>query len=220
MTRTRPPPCGPSTATTLWTGDSVTLAYQYLVDEAGRTYEGRWSGNDGDPAHDAAGLGVTGAHVGGYNSGNVAMALLGTLTDSPPKPAAQGSLEDLLVDLGRRHGIDPQGSGTYTNPVNGATWTGPHVPGHRDWAATECPGGAFYELLPVVRANAAAKMAGASPSDTTSPSISDVRAENVSRTSASIRWSTNEAATSQVKYWVSGSSSVLDLSGHHTADGS
>lgn len=131
------------------------IGYQYLIDEAGRVYEGRWSGTDGDPAHDTAGRVVTGAHVGGMNSGNVGIALLGTLSDRQPTPAARGALEQLLRELTARHAISPTGSSTYVNPVSGATRTLPNIPGHRDWEATECPGAALYALLPSVRASVA-----------------------------------------------------------------
>jgi hypothetical protein len=131
------------------------IGYQYLVDESGRVYEGRWSGTDGDPAHDGAGNGVTAAHVAGYNSANLGIAMVGTFSEQPPTSSAQRSLESLLADLARRHGIDPQGSGPYTNPATGATWDGPNVAAHRDWAPTECPGEALYALLPRIRTNAA-----------------------------------------------------------------
>ena len=40
--------------------------------------------------------------------------------------------------------------------LNGLTKTVDTIPGHRDWAATECPGNTFYPKLPTVRRNAAA----------------------------------------------------------------
>jgi hypothetical protein len=144
------------------------IGYHYLIAEDGRVFEGRWSGADGDPAHDpTTGNVVTGAHVGGWNSGNVGVALLGTLTSQAPKPSARSSLESLLADLAGRHAIAPTGSGTYKNPVNGTTWTGPNIPGHRDFSATECPGGALYALLPSVRSAVAARLSG-TPTSTTS----------------------------------------------------
>jgi hypothetical protein len=146
------------------------IGYHFLVASDGRVFEGRWSGTDGDPAHDAPGAGgkvVTAAHVGGWNSGNVGVALLGTLTSQGPTAAARSSLESLLADLASRHGIDPKGASRYTNPVNGTTWTGPNIPGHRDFAATECPGGALYAQLPSVRSNVAARISG-TPTSTTS----------------------------------------------------
>ena len=146
------------------------IGYHFLVAEDGRVFEGRWSGTDGDPAHDATGKVVTAAHVGGWNSGNVGVAVLGNLTSQGPQPAARSSLESILADLAGRHAISPTGSGTYVNPVNGATWTGPNLPGHRDFAATACPGGALYAQLPSIRAAVADRLAGTPTSNTSTTS--------------------------------------------------
>jgi hypothetical protein len=180
------------------------IGYHYLIDESGRVYEGRWSGTDGDPAHDPSGAVVTAAHVGGYNSGNLGIALLGTLSSQPPTAAARTALEGLLRDLTARHGIDPQGTGLYTNPVNGVTKTVPNISGHRDWEATECPGGAFYAALPSIRAAVAS--GGSQPADTSPPVISNVRT-SATRSDATVSWSTDEPATSQVEWRRSGSTS-------------
>ena len=62
--------------------------------------------------------------------------------------AARGTLERLLAWIAGTHGIDPQGSSLYINPVSGLQATFPNITGHRDVAATGCPGGAFYTTLP------------------------------------------------------------------------
>ena len=73
----------------LWTSPH---GYQYLVDEFGIVYEGRWSGTTSTSCGTAGGTGadfahqdgtdrvVTGAHVAGWNSGNIGVALLGEFT--------------------------------------------------------------------------------------------------------------------------------------------
>ncbi|MGW0704559.1 N-acetylmuramoyl-L-alanine amidase [Streptomyces sp. NPDC002643] len=128
------------------------IGYNYLIDASGRVYEGRWSGTDGDPAHNAAGRLVTGAHIGGYNSGNVGICLLGSFNDTAPTSAARGALVQLLAELAVRHSIDPlQEKVVYVNPVSGAIWDGPAISGHRNWAATDCPGGTLYARLPAIR---------------------------------------------------------------------
>jgi hypothetical protein len=179
------------------------IGYQFLVDEAGHVYEGRHT--DGDPGtpmgFDGAGRAVVGAHVAGWNSGNVGISLLGTLTDRRPTAGAQRGLEQLLAALAARTGIGPTGSGTYTNPVSGSTWTGPNIPGHRDFAATECPGGITYALLPTIRQRVAARMAGTLVEDTTPPVISSVRTVP-SGTTATLTWTTaKDRSDSQVQYW-------------------
>ncbi|MDX3542336.1 peptidoglycan recognition family protein [Streptomyces europaeiscabiei] len=103
------------------TNDWGDIGCHFLVDEEGRIHEGRCSGDDGLPAHDASGRLVTAFHVGGFNSGNLGIALLGTYTERSPREAARASLKRLVKVLVRRHGVDPQARVTYTNhPVNGA----------------------------------------------------------------------------------------------------
>ncbi|QNP68998.1 N-acetylmuramoyl-L-alanine amidase [Streptomyces roseirectus] len=126
------------------------LGYHYLIDANGRVYEGRWSGTDGTPAHDAAGRLVTAAHIGSYNSGNLGIALLGTFTDTPVSAAARASLVQLLAELAARHSVDPLATVVYRNPVSGVTRTVAAISGHRDWAATQCPG-TLHADLPQLR---------------------------------------------------------------------
>ncbi|MGW4898247.1 peptidoglycan recognition protein family protein [Kitasatospora sp. NPDC004240] len=139
-------------AVTLDWGD---IGYHFLIDEAGRIYEGRWSGEDGLPAHDADGRLVTAFHTAGFNSGNLGVALLGTLTAQGPTEAARRSLTALLAVLSRTHGLDPQAGVTFVNPVNGVTRPVDMISGHRDWLATDCPGGVMYADLPALRTDVA-----------------------------------------------------------------
>lgn len=152
------------------------IGYQYLIDPNGVVYEGRYSGHtsascltaggDGsDFAHrgsdDAA---VTGAHVGGYNTGNLGIAMLGCFdstnatcqpgtygpNDTAPTAAAMTALEQLLAKLTTRHGLNPTGSTNYTNATT--TKLGiPIISGHRDWDATACPGDNVYSQLGSLR---------------------------------------------------------------------
>ncbi|MHC3470669.1 peptidoglycan recognition protein family protein [Streptomyces sp. 7R007] len=139
-------------AVTLDWGD---IGYHFLIDEAGTVYEGRYSGDDGVPAFDPAGDVVTAFHTAGYNSGNLGIALLGTLTDQGPTDAAKAALTRLIKVIARFKGLDPQAKITYTNPVNGVTKDVTTVGGHRDWLETECPGQTMYALLDEVRTAAA-----------------------------------------------------------------
>ncbi|MFF7391383.1 peptidoglycan recognition family protein [Streptomyces scabiei] len=133
------------------TNDWGDIGYHFLIDEEGRIYEGRYSGDDGLPAHDADGKVVTAFHVGGFNSGNLGIALLGTFTEQGPKEAARAALTRLVKVLVRQHGVDPQARVTYTNPVNGTQKEVAEISGHRDWMATECPGEVMYAELERLR---------------------------------------------------------------------
>lgn len=137
------------------------LGYHLLIDEAGRVYEGRWSGGDPipvfgpDPGPDGRPQMVTGAHVAGFNSGNIGVVLLGDFTDRLPTPAARAALDVVLAILAGVELLDPLGITDYVNPVSGVTATVSTISGHRDWAATQCPGNLFYPQLPQVRAEVA-----------------------------------------------------------------
>ena len=140
------------------------IGYNFLIDEAGNVYEGRasrtYANGEYPTGEDLEGRGVTAGHAYGYNSGTVGMALLGTLTSRDATAPARDALERLLAWKADRHGIDPQGSSLYTNPVNGTQATFPNVAGHRDVNSTECPGDAFYATLPSVRSSVAARISG------------------------------------------------------------
>lgn len=158
------------------------IGYHFLIGPAGQVYEGRWSGTDG--------------HVGGNNSGNLGVSLLGDFTATSPTAAARSSLESILTDLVTRHRIAPQATSTYVNPADSTiTKTLPNISGHRDWSATACPGDAFYPQLPSVRLAVDQRH---------TPVVSLVRSASITRRAATIRWSSDEPATSRVEYWTLG----------------
>ena len=155
------------------------IGYQYLVDGNGVVYEGRstgrtstsclYGGGDGsDFAHQAGtDAVVNGAHVTGFNAGNVGIALLGCFeassecTGDTTVPAPElDSLETLLGTLAARHHLDPQGQTHYVNPVSGATKDVATISAHRDWSATACPGSKLYAQLGTIRAEAARRTTG------------------------------------------------------------
>ncbi|MDP9019444.1 MAG: N-acetylmuramoyl-L-alanine amidase [Actinomycetota bacterium] len=192
------------------------IGYHYLIDESGVVYEGRWSGSksascemEGGDASDFAhettdldGDGVldemtTAAHTGGANSGNVGLALLGEFTDHPrtggdPKAAAVTALEDVLSELGQRHGLDPTGEVAYVNPVNGDQRLVDTISGHRDWTATECPGDNLFGQLPTIRTNVAAKMAAPGTGGSLTVHVGDL---DGSAATAKNQWYANVAVT-------------------------
>ena len=151
------------------------IGYNLLIDEAGVVYEGRYSGSS-YPVLGPTGLMTTAAHVQSYNTGNIGVCLLGYLNDAPPSPAAQDSLVTVLAYLAAVVGVNPVGTVNYYNPIaradgSHATATVVGVSGHRNWAATDCPGHALYPLLGQIRQRAAAAMPSApEPSQSTGTS--------------------------------------------------
>ncbi len=148
------------------------IGYNFLIDEAGRVYEGRssrpYAPGESPTGEDLNGNGVTAAHAQGFNSGTVGIALLGTLSTVDATAAARSTMERMLAWKADRHGIDPFGSSLFINPVNGTQKVFPNISGHRDVNATECPGGYFYGTLPALRTAVAALMA---PPPTPAPTL-------------------------------------------------
>ena len=155
------------------------IGYNFLIDESGRIYEGRYSreyaAGEFPTGEDVSGNGVVGAHVSGYNSGTMGVALLGKLVDRDATAASGDALERILAWKAERHAIDPRGSSLYTNPVNGTQRTFANISGHRDLAATECPGSVFYSTLPALREAVAQRIGGTSgPTVPGEPTLSAV----------------------------------------------
>jgi hypothetical protein len=127
------------------------LGYNFVVDKWGNIYEGR-----------AGSLtqAVIGAHAGGFNSGTVGVAMLGTY-DAAPSAATQRSVAQIIGWRLGAYGVNPNTSMTYATGDGGVgvryknqTVTLPRVFGHRDVWFTACPGNGGYAALPNIRAMA------------------------------------------------------------------
>jgi PKD repeat protein len=146
-------------AVTLDWGD---IGYEYLIDAAGRVYEGRYSRaywNGAIPTADNEdGEVVEAGHALHHNPGSMGIALLGNFTSQQPTAAARASLVRMLAWASAAHYIDPLGNSTYVNPVTGTTITTPNITGHRDYQNTGCPGDPFYATIPSIRSAVAAEI--------------------------------------------------------------
>ncbi|GAB1691540.1 peptidoglycan recognition family protein [Krasilnikovia sp. M28-CT-15] len=145
------------------------IGYQLLIDAEGRVYEGTYSDPDRVPVFgpqrgaDGRPLMVNGAHVGGFNAGNIGICLLGNYMVAPPPAASLRSLTVVLALLASATGLDPLGTTRYVNPVSGAAATIATISGHQDWhtanpaaGSTLCPGDQLYARLPQLRQRVAA----------------------------------------------------------------
>jgi hypothetical protein len=132
----------------------IDIAYNWLIDQYGNIYEGRWAA-DYPPgaAHtgeNAQGQNVHGAHSGSANTDTIGVALLGTFNGSvAPTDAAIDGLVRLLSWKCARWGIDPLGADVYLPGQDGRVF--PNICGHRDVTATTCPGDQFFVMLNDVR---------------------------------------------------------------------
>ena len=116
------------------------IGYNYLVDRFGRIWEGRWGG---------VGRPVIGAHTLGYNEEAFAMSAIGNYDLVRPSDALLAAYRRLYAWKLSLHGIAADAEvridGTAFHAING----------HRDAAATACPGSRLYAALGGLRAAAA-----------------------------------------------------------------
>jgi N-acetylmuramoyl-L-alanine amidase len=114
------------------------IGYNFLIDKFGRTWEGRYGGVD---------RAVIGAHTLGYNSNAFAMSVLGTYTSKEPEPNVIAGYKRLFAWKFSVHDVIPSIAVAYPGQD-----TLQPVAGHRDAAATECPGAHLYRWVPNIRA--------------------------------------------------------------------
>ena len=142
------------------------IGYNFLVDSAGRIYEGRYArayaSGEVPTGESTDGLGVTGAHIAGNNTGTVGVSLLGDFSGSAhPTAAAVTAAEKVFAWKADRHDIDLRGSTSWS------TGERPTLIGHRDAGTTACPGDNLYSHLPAMRSRIAAAVGPVKPKPTT-----------------------------------------------------
>jgi len=118
------------------------IGYQFVIDRGGHLYQGR-PFLDGSTTLEQVPRLALGAHVGGHNTGNIGVSLLGCY--HPPEgptcedyitPEAMDTYITLFAFLSERYGVAPE-----------------LIRGHRDFSPTACPGDNNYPLLSGLRAN-------------------------------------------------------------------
>ncbi|MBK9180386.1 MAG: N-acetylmuramoyl-L-alanine amidase [Acidimicrobiales bacterium] len=133
------------------------IAYNFLIDQRGVVYEGRWARDYGageTPTGQLAdGRGVVGAHALNYNTGTCGICLLGDFTSTQPSQAALDALVAVLAWQCSLNQIDAVKSDTFTN-YEGVTRTFPNIVGHLDLTPTGCPGDVLYRGIPTLRTRA------------------------------------------------------------------
>lgn len=135
--------------------------YHLYIDPNGVVYEGRHSGDDGmplfKPGPDGRPLLANAGHTVGWNAGSLGICMLGDLTKVAPTAAAIDALTTVIAGISRVGGFAPPATTTYLNPVNAYTREIKRVSGHKDWAATACPGD-LYAHLKDIRTEAAGRL--------------------------------------------------------------
>lgn len=148
-------------ADTLGWGD---IGYQFLVDKYGGVWEGRAGG-------------ITkmtiGAQAYGGNKETFGISILGSFTNAVPPVVAQNAVAKTIAWKLQLHGIN---SIDGTIRVPGSDLKGRNVPvvsAHRDIGATDCPGNAYYNIMPQMRTKVKSymKVGGSSGGGQTSGSV-------------------------------------------------
>ena len=105
------------------------IGYHFMIDRDGSIYEA----NPEDRV---------GAHVGGANTGNLGISLVGNFEDEQPSSAQINATAQLVRHL----------SGKYDIALDSS-----HIKGHRDQGSTACPGANLYAKLSQIISTSAAR---------------------------------------------------------------
>ncbi len=121
------------------------IGYQFVIDRGGNVYQGRPFLDGSTTLEEVPPLSL-GAHVGGANTGNIGICLLGCY--HPPEGS---NCQDQItqVSLDRYVTMFAFLGEAYSIPISSGT-----LRGHRDFSATSCPGDNNYALLPSIRTEA------------------------------------------------------------------
>jgi ell wall binding domain 2 (CWB2)/N-acetylmuramoyl-L-alanine amidase/FlgD Ig-like domain len=124
------------------------IGYNFLVDQYGQVFEGRYGGVD---------KAILGAHTGGFNTDSFGVAMIGTYNTVTPSAALETSLAQLIAWKLSLSYADPVGQATLTAAdfsgslyPTGTKVTFNVISGHRDADSTDCPGNAGYATLPAL----------------------------------------------------------------------
>jgi hypothetical protein len=118
------------------------IGYNFLIDRFGRIWEGRYGGVDRP---------VVGAHTLGYNDDSFAASAIGNYQIAKPSKAMIQAYAALFAWKLSLHGVDAASTHQWVTK----SWF-EAINGHRDAAATLCPGQYLYAKLPRIRELAAA----------------------------------------------------------------
>ncbi|MEQ1788394.1 MAG: N-acetylmuramoyl-L-alanine amidase, partial [Acidimicrobiales bacterium] len=127
------------------------IAYNFVVDRFGRTWEGRAGGTTQV---------VAGGHSQGFNTGSTGVVVLGDFRSAAVPSAAVESVARVIAWKLALHRVDPASTVPFTSAGSakyaaGVTVTLPRIVGHRDVQSTDCPGLQLYRKLGTIRARVA-----------------------------------------------------------------
>lgn len=164
------------------------LGYHFTIDGGGTLYRGRIT------------TARTGSHVGGQNTGNIGISLMGTYDSVTPSTAVLGGLMDAFAWM----------ADIYDIPA-----TSDRIRGHREWPgqSTSCPGGKTFAQKSVIIAGVADRLNGTTPPPPPPPGADTVIIDNPSTAfAASQSWWTSTSQTDRygANYRVRAAAAVSD----------
>ncbi|MBA2496190.1 MAG: N-acetylmuramoyl-L-alanine amidase, partial [Acidimicrobiia bacterium] len=143
------------------------IAYNFVVDRHGQTWEGRSGGVDRP---------VIGGHARGFNTSSTGVVMLGQYqpgaspASASPAPAQRDALRRLLAWKLGLHGVDPTGTVVVTSQCTGSCRyqagtqvSLPTITSHRAVGQTACPGDNAEAVLAGLRPLVAADVANSGP---------------------------------------------------------
>jgi hypothetical protein len=110
------------------------IGYNFLIDPYGNIYEGRAGGDY-----------VVGGHAYCRNIGTIGIALMGNFQTEEPTAAQISTLKQLLPSLAQKYDLDLTATEEFVGEIT------PNLQGHRDLAATSCPGENLYNKFSELR---------------------------------------------------------------------
>lgn len=117
------------------------IGYNYIIDQYGNIYEGRYGGD-----------GVVGGHAAGYNIGTIGIAVLGNYENDELTYEALVSLLALIKEKADLWGISVEDTSKMREK------TTKNLIGHRDLDATLCPGENIYGMMSYLRSAVAGSL--------------------------------------------------------------
>lgn len=121
------------------------VGYNYVVDEKGNIFEGRFGGNGVIGAHAVRTSGGTSVS---YNVGSIGISVMGNYEEQAFTKASEDAISKLIGDRAILNKIDPTASSYFVDR------TMPNVVGHRDVDYTACPGASLYNDVATIRTKA------------------------------------------------------------------
>jgi hypothetical protein len=121
------------------------IGYNYVVDEKGDIFEGRYGGNGVIGAHAVRTSGGTSVS---YNVGSIGISVMGNYDEDAFTAASENAISSLIGSKAILNNIDPTASSYFVDR------TMPNIVGHRDVDFTACPGANLYADLATIRTKA------------------------------------------------------------------